>query len=91
MYGKPSILIDTVKDLYSEGYQDFYMLLKQFIRVPYILLRKKKMRNYFMSPTIIKAMKQGQKNIKIYPVFYDKYYVHRLQGIKTNSLYNPRH
>ncbi|MGD1807664.1 hypothetical protein ACP6PL_19815 [Dapis sp. BLCC M126] len=40
-----------------------------------------------MSPTIIKAMKQGQKNAKIYPVFYDKYYVHRLKGIKTNSLY----
>ncbi|NEQ38318.1 MAG: hypothetical protein F6K40_19435 [Okeania sp. SIO3I5] len=88
MYGKPSILIHTVKDLYSEGYQDFlYVAQAIYTSTLHITQREEDEELYFMSPSIIKAMKQGQKHIKIYPVFYDKYYVRPLQTIKTNSLY----
>lgn len=88
MYREPPILIETVKDLYSQGYQNFlYVAQATYTSTLHITQQEEDEKLYFMSPTIIKAMKQGKKNIKIYPVFYDKYYVHSLKSIKTNSLY----
>ncbi|MGK7954058.1 MAG: hypothetical protein AB4063_02130, partial [Crocosphaera sp.] len=88
MYTKPPILIDTVNDLCNEGYQDFlYVAQATYTSTLHITQKEEDEELYFMSPTIIKAMKQGQKNAKIYPVFYDKYYVNRLKSIKNNSLY----
>lgn len=88
MYRKPPILIETVKDLYSQGYQNFlYVSQATYTSTLHITQFEEDEKLYFMSPTIIKAMKQGQKNIKIYPVFYDKYYVRPLKNLKSTSLY----
>ncbi len=88
MYRKPPILIDTVNDLCSEGYQDFlYVAQATYTSTLHITQKEEDEELYFMSPSIIKAMKQGQKNIRIYPVFYDKYYVHNFHDMNSNSLY----
>ncbi|NEQ77912.1 MAG: hypothetical protein F6K23_35830 [Okeania sp. SIO2C9] len=88
MYREPPILTETVNDLYSEGYQDFlYVAQATYTSTLHITQKEEDEELYFMSPTIIKAMKQGQKNIKIYPVFYDKYYVHSLKNMNASSLY----
>lgn len=88
MYRQPPILTETVNNLYHQGYRDFlYVAQAPYTSTLHITQKEEDEELYFMSASIIKAMKQGKKNIKIYPAFFDKYYVRRLKGINTNSLY----
>ncbi|MDE5097330.1 MAG: hypothetical protein O4861_02870 [Trichodesmium sp. St16_bin4-tuft] len=88
MYEKPPILNETVKDLYAQGYQNFlYVAQATYTSTLHITQQEQDEKLYFMSPTIIKDMKQGQQNIKIYPVFYDKYYVHPFKSLDSHSFY----
>ena len=41
---------------------------------------------YFMSPSIMAAMKKNREELKIYPIFFDKYYVRKLSPFKSKSL-----
>ncbi len=90
MYQEPPVLMDRVIDLYSEGYQHFlYVAQAPYTSTLHITQQEEEERLYFMSPTIIKTMKQNQDDIKIYPVLFDKYYVHKfkLKKQEVKSLY----
>ncbi len=41
---------------------------------------------YFMSPSIMAAMKKNREHLKIYPIFFDKYYVRKSPNFKSQSL-----
>ncbi|NES06566.1 MAG: hypothetical protein F6K22_29365 [Okeania sp. SIO2F4] len=90
MYQESPVLMDRVIDLYSEGYQHFlYVAQAPYTSKLHITQQEEEERLYFMSPTIIKTMKQNRDDIKIYPVLFDKYYVHKfkLKKQEVKSLY----
>ncbi len=93
MYEEPPILIDTVSELYSQGYRHFlYVAQAPYTSRLHITQQEDNERLYFMSPAIIKGMNQNRDDIKIYPVLFDKYYVRRLkkQGIKSLYIQDTR-
>ncbi len=88
MYGELPILIDTVSELYLQGYRHFlYVAQVPYTSTLHITQQEDDERLYFMSSTIIKAMNQNRDDIKIYPVFFDKYYVRKLNTPGVKSLY----
>jgi hypothetical protein len=88
LYRDPPILIDTVNNLYQQGYRDFlYVAQTPFTSNLNITQTEDDDRLYFMSPALIKDLKGNHDDIKIYPVFFDKYYVRRSKDLKAASLY----
>ncbi|MDY7003209.1 MAG: hypothetical protein SWX82_04370 [Cyanobacteriota bacterium] len=90
MYQEPPILMDTVSELWLQGYRHFlYVAQAPYTSTLHITQQEEEERLYFMSPTIIKTMKQNRDDIKIYPVLFDKYYLHKLKLKKqeVKSLY----
>ncbi|NEP81843.1 MAG: hypothetical protein F6K39_29025 [Okeania sp. SIO3B3] len=90
MYEEPPILMDTVSELCLQGYRHFlYVAQAPYTSKLHITQQEEEERLYFMSPTIINAMKQNRDDIKIYPVLFDKYYVHKfkLKKQEVKSLY----
>ena len=88
MYQEPPVLMDTVTELCSQGYRHFlYVAQAPYTSKLHITQQEEEERLYFMSPTIIQAMKQNRDDIKIYPVLFDKYYVRKLKTPGVKSLY----
>ncbi|MGD1714836.1 hypothetical protein [Dapis sp. BLCC M172] len=91
MYEEPPVLMDKISELCLEGYQHFlYVAQAPYTSKLHITQQEEEERLYFMSPTIIKTMKQNRDDIKIYPVLFDKYYVRKMEKIKkigVKSLY----
>ncbi|MGK7957847.1 MAG: hypothetical protein AB4063_21730 [Crocosphaera sp.] len=91
MYEEVPVLMDIISELCLEGYQHFlYVAQAPYTSKLHITQQEEEERLYFMSPTIIKTMKQNRDDIKIYPVLFDKYYVRKLEKIKkigVKSLY----
>lgn len=75
MFSRPDVLIEQVKKYHLQGYDHFIYVA----RAPYTsTLNISDSSNkdlFFMNKDIIQAMRQIDSNIKIYPVFCDKYYV----------------
>lgn len=88
LYSEPPILIDTVSNLYRQGYRHFlYIAQAPYTSTLHITKTEQDEGLYFMSPSIIKALGKNHADIKIYPVFFDKYYVRKMKDIKQQSLY----
>ncbi len=88
LYQDPPILIDTVNNLYQQGYRDFlYIAQAPFTSNLNITQSEDDDRLYFMSPALIKELKGNRDDIKIYPVFFDKYYVRKAGNPKATSFY----
>lgn len=88
MYGEPPILMDIVSELCLQGYRHFlYVAQAPYTSTLHITQQEEEERLYFMSPTIIKAMKQNRDDIKIYPVLFDKYYVRKIKKPGVKSFY----
>ncbi|NEO53543.1 MAG: hypothetical protein F6K54_10875 [Okeania sp. SIO3B5] len=89
MYQEPPILMDTVSELCLQGYRHFLYVAQAPYTSTLHITQQEEERLYFMSPTIINTMKQSRDDIKIYPVLFDKYYVHKLKLKKqeVKSLY----
>jgi len=88
MYEYPTVVVDNVDKLYQKGYKHFIYIAK----VPYsttlhITQAEKNAELFFMSENVIKALKKERHDIKIYPMFFDKYYAVKLPGKKSTSLY----
>jgi hypothetical protein len=88
MFEYPSVIVDNVDKLYKKGYKHFIYIAK----VPYSsTLHITQTENdglYFMSGSVIKALKTEREHIKIYPMFFDKYYAVKVgEEIKSTSLY----
>lgn len=88
LYSEPPILIDTVSNLYRQGYRHFlYIAQAPYTSTLHITKTEQDEGLYFMSPKIITALGENHADIKIYPVFFDKYYVRKVKDIKQQSLY----
>ncbi len=88
LYSDPPILVDTVYNLYQAGYRHFlYIAETPYSSTLHITQKDDNEGLYFMSPMLIKALKKNCQDIKIYPVFFDKYYVRIKSEQKGKSFY----
>ncbi len=88
LYRNPPVLIDTVNNLYRHGYRHFlYIAQAPYTSNLNITRSEEDDRLYFMSPQLIENLKEGKSDIKIYPVFFDKYYVRKAKSFKSSSFY----
>ncbi len=86
LYREPPILIDTVNHLYQQGYRHILYVAQAPYTSTLNITRGDRDENlYFMSPSLITALMQNHPDLKIYPIFFDKYYVYKLSGPKVNA------
>lgn len=89
MFEYPTVIVDNVNKLYQKGYQHFIYIAK----VPYsstlhITQTVKDEELFFMSKNVITALIKDKPEIKIYPMFFEKYYVVKMKNkITSASLY----
>ena len=88
LYTQPSILGDIVSQLYHRGYRNFlYISQAPYMSTLHITQNDEDDKLFFMSKDIIGILKGEREDIRIYPVFFDKYYVHSPQQHRGESFY----
>ena len=88
LYSQPSILEDTVSQLYKHGYRNFlYIAQAPYTSTLHITQTDEDEQLFFMSKKLIQTLKGSRQDIKIYPVFFDKYYVRSPKEHKGESFY----
>ncbi len=76
MFQRPVAIMDAVTKLYRQGFRHFLYIAKTPYSSTLNLTQKDEDDSlFFMSRQGMQALKEGKSDIKIYPVFYDKYYV----------------
>lgn len=91
LYTEPSILIDLIYDLYHQSgleYRHFLYIAKAPFTDNLHLTQVEENDEdefYFMSPSLIKSLQSGLPDIKIYPVFFNKYYVKKSKKLNQDS------
>ena len=86
MYQRPSIVIEEVDKLYKHGFRHFMYVAKSPYSSTLNLTQTDDEALFFMSKSVLQALKGNKHDIKVYPVFFDKYYVVNL-GRTVSSLY----
>ena len=88
LYTQPSILEDIVSQLYKRGYRNFlYISQAPYMSTLHITQNDEDEKLFFMSKDIIRTLKGERQDIRIYPVFLDKYYVYSPQKHRGESFY----
>lgn len=88
LYRDPPILLDTVNNLYEAGYRHFVYIAKApYTSSLHITQTDEDEGLYFMSPKLVEELRGNRHDINIYPIFFDKYYVKKLQTMKSKSFY----
>ncbi len=95
MRREPTRLLDEVGKLYEQGYHHIIYIAKSpHSSTLHLTEQEEEQRLFFMSRTLIEALKQKRADIKLYPVFFDNYSVRKLpdypQGIPSLTLQNTR-
>jgi len=76
MFQRPVAIENAVAKLYDKGFRHFLYIAKTPYSSTLNLTQKDEDDSlFFMSRPVMQALKEGRNDIKIYPVFYDKYYV----------------
>ncbi len=87
MFKEPTVVRDEIGKVYKLGYRHFLYIAK----APYsstLHMTQKEEALFFMSKDVIKYFKENYSDIKIYPMFFDKYYAVKLsERLGVNSLY----
>ncbi|OJJ25081.1 hypothetical protein BI308_13595 [Roseofilum reptotaenium AO1-A] len=86
MFNTPLVLRDKIVELYQRGYRHFVYIAK----APYtssLNITAEEDRLFFMSRSLIRCLVENNPDIKIYPMFFDKYYVRSSMSLKPKSLY----
>ncbi|EGK86224.1 hypothetical protein D0A34_01770 [Microcoleus vaginatus PCC 9802] len=90
MFKEPTVVRDQIGEVYELGFRHFLYIAK----APYsstLHMTQKEDALFFMSKDVIKYFKDFKENckdIKIYPMFFDKYYAVKLsETLGVNSLY----
>ncbi|MGI9061694.1 MAG: hypothetical protein ACR2H5_24330 [Ktedonobacteraceae bacterium] len=87
MYEQPAALIAQVKACYAQGYHHFlFVAHAPYSRTLHISDKNRTEDLFFMSRTVIQAMRDVGTGIKVYPIFCDRYYVVNPQRRKKNAL-----
>ncbi|MGB3534617.1 MAG: hypothetical protein WBA13_14020 [Microcoleaceae cyanobacterium] len=87
LYRDPDILIREVEQLYNSGYKHILYIAKSPYSQTLNLTDTDNENLYFMSSQMIRNLKGEREDLKIYPVFFDKYYAVSLLPIPRQSLY----
>ncbi|HLO48108.1 MAG TPA: hypothetical protein VK211_06770 [Kamptonema sp.] len=87
MFREPTVVRDEMGKIYKMGFRHFLYIAK----APYsstLHMTQKEDALFFMSKDVIKYFKENYNDIKIYPMFFDKYYAVKLsETLGVNSLY----
>ncbi len=91
MFKNPSIIGDKINYIYKMGFKHFVYIAK----APYTSTLHMTQKGdedddglFFMSKDVMSTLKQAYKDIKIYPIFFDKYYAVKIStASKASSLY----
>jgi hypothetical protein len=88
LYTNPSILGEIVTQLYDRGYRNFaYISQAPAPSTLYITQNNQAEKLFLMSKDIIRTLKGERQDMRIYPVFFDKYYVYSPQKHQGESFY----
>ncbi|MBD1929833.1 hypothetical protein H6F74_26890 [Trichocoleus sp. FACHB-90] len=88
IHSHPDVLIDKVNELYQQGFRHFLYIAKSPYSNTLNMTRTEEDEElYFMSKAVLGKLKGQREDLKIYPVFFDKYYAVKLQSITASSLY----
>jgi hypothetical protein len=90
MFTNPSVIIDKVTELYNWGYKHIIYLAKApYTSTLHMTQTEDDDGLFFMSKDVIRGLKSEYHDLKIYPMFFDKYYAVKLEDedIKASSLY----
>ncbi|MEB3219738.1 MAG: hypothetical protein VKN72_26365 [Nostocales cyanobacterium 94392] len=89
LFTHPTVVIDEIAKLYQQGYKRFIYIAKApYTSSLYMTQKDEDDGLFFMSREVIRAFKAKHDNIKIYPMFFDKYYASKFNNkIGVNSLY----
>ncbi len=88
MFREPTVVRDEIGEVYKKmGFRHFLYIAK----APYsstLHMTQKEDALFFMSKDVIRYFKENYNDIKIYPMFFDKYYAVKLsETLGVNSLY----
>lgn len=88
MFTNPSVIIDKVTELYNWGYKHIVYIAKApYTSTLHLTQTEDNDGLFFMSRDVIRGLKSEYHDLKIYPMFFDKYYAVRLEDIAASSLY----
>lgn len=88
LYSEPLILEDVMSQLYQQGYRNFaYISQAPYMSTLHITKTEEDEELSFMSKKLLRTLKGERRDIKIYPIFFDKYYVRSFLGDKGKSFY----
>ena len=95
MRREPTRLLDEVGKLYQQGYHHIiYVAKSPHSSTLHLTEQEEEERLFFMSRTLIEALKQKRTEIKLYPVFFDSYSVRKLpdypKGTQSLTMQNTR-
>jgi hypothetical protein len=86
IYNSPSVLIDEVHQLYHQGFRHFLYIAKSpYSRTLNLTRTEEDEELFFMSKAVIRSLKGDKTDLKIYPIFFDKYYAVSLKNNPPNS------
>jgi hypothetical protein len=78
MYERPEVILEQVRTYAKQGYRHFlYVAQAPYTSTLHLPSADSRTKLYFMNESVIQAMRQVDANIKIYPIFCDKYHVVR--------------
>ena len=88
LYTQPVILEDIMSQLYQQGYRNFaYISQAPYMSTLHITKTEEDEELSFMSKKLLRTLKGERRDIKIYPMFFDKYFVRSFLGDKGKSFY----
>ncbi|MEG3858870.1 hypothetical protein [Microcoleus sp. herbarium12] len=88
LYSEPLILEDVMSQLYQQGYRNFaYISQAPYMSTLHITQTEEDEELSFMSKKLLRTLKGERRDIKIYPIFFDKYYVRSFLGDRGKSFY----
>ncbi|MBD2772422.1 hypothetical protein [Iningainema tapete] len=89
MFRYPTVVIDEVAKLYKMGFRHFLYIAKApYSSTLHMTQTEDDDGLFFLSREVIKAFKEQHDDIKIYPMFFDKYYAVKIEDkIGVPSLY----
>jgi hypothetical protein len=88
LYTDPSILRDLVMQLYDRGYRNFaYISQSADSSTLQVTQNNQAEKLFLMSKDIVRTLKGERQDMRIYPMFFDKYYVYSSQKHQGESFY----
>ncbi|MBD1936013.1 hypothetical protein H6F73_01555 [Microcoleus sp. FACHB-68] len=89
MFTEPTAISDEIHKLYDMGFRHFLYIAKApYSSTLHMTQREEDDGLFFMSRDVIRHLKADYTDIKIYPMFFDKYYAVKLaEKLEVSSLY----